>query len=104
VAVEADEGGGAVSEGDGEREAERSASGTRRRRRQMTRRSALLAKQVISVSSARSLGFVSQLWVHAASVRTDCCSLHLFFFSGLVELRAAVVRTWTLLLWAVHGR
>ncbi|PAN49807.1 hypothetical protein GQ55_9G487000 [Panicum hallii var. hallii] len=67
VAVEADEGGGAVSEGDGEREAERSASGTRRRRRQMTRRSALLAKQVISVSSARSLGFVSQLWVHAAS-------------------------------------
>lgn len=33
----------------------------------MARRSALLAKQVISVSSARSLGFVSQLWVDAAS-------------------------------------
>ncbi|KAF8728592.1 hypothetical protein HU200_017857 [Digitaria exilis] len=64
VAVEADKGGGAVGEGDGER----SAGGTRRRRRrQMARRSALLAKQVISVSSARSLGFVSQLWVHAAS-------------------------------------
>lgn len=69
VAVEADEERGAVSEGDGEREAERSAGGTRqrRRRRQMARRSALLAKQVISVSSARSLGFVSQLWVDAAS-------------------------------------
>ncbi|CAL4922507.1 unnamed protein product [Urochloa decumbens] len=69
VPVEADEGGEAVSEGDGEREAETSAGGTRRRRRrrQMARRSALLAKQVISVSSARSLGFVSQLWVDAAS-------------------------------------
>lgn len=33
----------------------------------MARRSALLAKQVISVSSARSLGFVSQLWVDGAS-------------------------------------
>ena len=83
VDVEADEGGGAVSQGDGERDAERrSASGTRRRgrRRQMARRSALLAKQVISVSSARSLGFVSQLWVDGASVRTGCCSLHLFLF------------------------
>ncbi|CAL4939244.1 unnamed protein product [Urochloa decumbens] len=69
VPVEADEGGEAVSEGDEEREAETSAGGTRRRRRrrQMARRSALLAKQVISVSSARSLGFVSQLWVDAAS-------------------------------------
>uniref|UniRef100_A0A453I5M8 Uncharacterized protein n=1 Tax=Aegilops tauschii subsp. strangulata TaxID=200361 RepID=A0A453I5M8_AEGTS len=37
--------------------------------RQMARRSGLLAKQVISVSSARSLGFVSQLWVDASSVR-----------------------------------
>ncbi|OEL14853.1 hypothetical protein BAE44_0024128 [Dichanthelium oligosanthes] len=70
VAFEADEGGGAVSEGAGERAAERSAGGTRRRRRRrrpMARRSALLAKQVISVSSARSLGFVSQLWVDTAS-------------------------------------
>ncbi|CAN6295203.1 unnamed protein product [Urochloa humidicola] len=69
VPVEADEAGGAVSEGDGEREEETSAGGTRRRRRrrQMARRSALLAKQVISVTSARSLGFVSQLWVDAAS-------------------------------------
>lgn len=85
MAVEADKEGGAVGDGDGEREEERSVGGTRRRRRkQMARRSALLAKQVISVSSARSLGFVSQLWVHAASVRTGCCSLHLFCL-GLVE-------------------
>ncbi|XP_072976741.1 uncharacterized protein [Typha angustifolia] len=31
--------------------------------RQMVKRSSLLAKQVISIRSARSLGFVSQLWV-----------------------------------------
>ncbi|XP_062215680.1 uncharacterized protein LOC133916157 [Phragmites australis] len=73
VAVEAEErggGDGATTEGEdgGVREAERSAGGTRRRRRrQMVRRSALLAKQVVSVRSARSLGFVSQLWVDAAS-------------------------------------
>ncbi|KAL6902030.1 hypothetical protein ACP4OV_004906 [Aristida adscensionis] len=70
VAVKADEGEGAAGESDGEREATR-APGTRplqrRRRRQMARRSALLAKQVISVRSARSLGFVSQLWVDPAS-------------------------------------
>jgi hypothetical protein len=41
----------------------------------MARRSALLAKQVISVRSARSLGFVSQLWVDASSVCTGCLSL-----------------------------
>ncbi|KAL5206012.1 hypothetical protein ABZP36_034221 [Zizania latifolia] len=40
----------------------------RRKRRQMERRPGLLAKQVISVSSARSLEFVSQLWVDAASI------------------------------------
>ncbi|XP_062211166.1 uncharacterized protein LOC133912452 [Phragmites australis] len=59
---------GDVSEVDGEREAERSGGMRRRRRRmQMARRSALLAKQVVSVRSARSLGFVSQLWVDPAS-------------------------------------
>ncbi|ONK62670.1 uncharacterized protein A4U43_C07F6750 [Asparagus officinalis] len=36
-------------------------------RRQMMRRSSLLAKQVISVETARSLGFVSQLWVDTSS-------------------------------------
>uniref|UniRef100_A0A0E0KDC8 PRC-barrel domain-containing protein n=1 Tax=Oryza punctata TaxID=4537 RepID=A0A0E0KDC8_ORYPU len=73
-AVEAREGGGGdglASEDDGDGEAKRSGGGGessgRRKRRQMARRSGLLAKQVISVSSARSLGFVSQLWVDAAS-------------------------------------
>ncbi|KAG8063480.1 hypothetical protein GUJ93_ZPchr0003g17802 [Zizania palustris] len=76
VAVEAREGGGgggvASDEDDGDREAKRNGGESssrrgRRKRRQMERRSGLLAKQVISVSSARSLGFVSQLWVDAAS-------------------------------------
>jgi hypothetical protein len=76
VAAEAEEGAGAAVEGDGEREVEKGAGGTgmqrrRRPRRQMARRSALLAKQVISVRSARSLGFVSQLWIDAASVCTN---------------------------------
>ncbi|KAJ4753814.1 Hydrogenase isoenzymes formation protein hypE [Rhynchospora pubera] len=35
----------------------------RSRGRQMVGRSSLLAKQVVSVKSARSLGFISQLWV-----------------------------------------
>lgn len=39
-----------------------------RRGRQVLRRSSLLAKQVISVHSARSLGFISQLWVDTISV------------------------------------
>lgn len=36
--------------------------------RQVMRRSSLMAKQVISMSSALSLGFVSQLWVDTATV------------------------------------
>lgn len=82
VAVEPRDGGGGdglASEDDGDGEAKRSGGGGEssggRKRRQMARRSGLLAKQVISVSSARSLGFVSQLWVDAASVRSAaaCC-------------------------------
>lgn len=71
VAVDAAEGGGdeVVKEEDGEREPKTISSSGRRTGRQMARRSGLLAKQVISVSSARSLGFVSQLWVDASSVR-----------------------------------
>lgn len=42
-----------------------------RKRRQVMRRSNMLAKQVISIQSALSLGFVSQLWVDAASVSDD---------------------------------
>lgn len=39
-----------------------------RRGKQVIRRSNLLAKQVISIDSALSLGFVSQLWVDTTSV------------------------------------
>lgn len=38
------------------------------KRRQLVRRSSILAKQVISIQSALSLGFVSQLWVNTDSV------------------------------------
>lgn len=41
----------------------------RSRGRQMVGRSSLLAKQVISIQSARSLGFISQLWVDTSMVR-----------------------------------
>nr|XP_020147645.1 uncharacterized protein LOC109732852 isoform X1 [Aegilops tauschii subsp. strangulata] len=70
IPVDATEGGGddeVVNEEDGERVPKRIGSSGRRTGRQMARRSGLLAKQVISVSSARSLGFVSQLWVDASS-------------------------------------
>ncbi|KXG39431.1 uncharacterized protein LOC8082344 [Sorghum bicolor] len=87
VSVDAKEGGGAVNEDDGESGAERSAGGTRRRRRrrQMARRSALLAKQVISVSSARSLGFVSQLWIDAASWAVALVEVRPSLLSGEAE-------------------
>jgi hypothetical protein len=39
-----------------------------RKGKQVIRRSNLLAKQVISIQSALSLGFVSQLWVDTTSV------------------------------------
>ena len=39
-----------------------------RKRRQVMRRSNMLAKQVISIQSALSLGFVSQLWVDTSAV------------------------------------
>lgn len=39
-----------------------------RKRRQVMRRSNMLAKQVISIQTALSLGFISQLWVDTAAV------------------------------------
>ena len=42
-----------------------------RRGKQVIRRSNLLAKQVISIRSALSLGFVSQLWVDTSSVSLE---------------------------------
>ncbi|CAN0879538.1 hypothetical protein LINGRAHAP2_LOCUS13108 [Linum grandiflorum] len=38
------------------------------RRRELAKRSSLLAKQVISVRSALSLGFISQLWIDPANL------------------------------------
>nr|XP_051180794.1 uncharacterized protein LOC127294928 [Lolium perenne] len=88
VAVDAKVGGGGegvVNEEDGEREARRIGSGGRRTRRQMARRSGLLAKQVISVSSARSLGFVSQLWVDPASWAVALVEVRPSLLSGDAE-------------------
>lgn len=42
-----------------------------RKGRQMVRRSNIVAKQVISIRSALSLGFVSELWVDTTSVSDD---------------------------------
>uniref|UniRef100_A0ACD5YLB6 Uncharacterized protein n=1 Tax=Avena sativa TaxID=4498 RepID=A0ACD5YLB6_AVESA len=86
VDARAGEGGdGAANEEDGEREAKRIGSGGRRTRRQMARRSGLLAKQVISVSSARSLGFVSQLWVDPASWVVTLVEVRPSLLSGEAE-------------------
>jgi len=47
-----------------------------RRGKQVIRRSNLLAKQVISIRSALSMGFVSQLWVDTTSVSLESsCSI-----------------------------
>uniref|UniRef100_A0ACD5WZP1 Uncharacterized protein n=1 Tax=Avena sativa TaxID=4498 RepID=A0ACD5WZP1_AVESA len=82
VDARAGEGGdGAANEEDGER----IGRGGRRTRRQMTRRSGLLAKQVISVSSARSLGFVSQLWVDPASWVVTLVEVRPSLLSGEAE-------------------
>ncbi|KAJ4832553.1 hypothetical protein Tsubulata_000116 [Turnera subulata] len=59
VAVKED---GAVKIEEGSRRANR-----RRRGKQLIKRSNLLAKQVISIRSALSLGFVSQIWVDTAN-------------------------------------
>lgn len=39
-------------------------------RKQLMKRSNMVAKQVISIQSAQTLGFVSQLWVDTTSVST----------------------------------
>jgi hypothetical protein len=59
-------------EGENQSESARSSELERRLRsrgRQMVGRSSLFAKQVISIKSARSLGFISQLWVDTSMVR-----------------------------------
>lgn len=56
-------------------------SKTRRRKREMMmKRSNMIAKQVITIHSASSLGFVSQLWIHPSSVPTFSFSYIFFLF------------------------
>ncbi|KAL5974823.1 hypothetical protein ACLOJK_031495 [Asimina triloba] len=58
-----------------------------RSQRQVMRRSNILAKQVISMQSALSLGFVSQLWVDTKSVSIILCRVVVLFEgSMLLEL------------------
>ncbi|CAA6669229.1 unnamed protein product [Spirodela intermedia] len=56
-----------------------------RRGRQVLRRSSLLAKQVISVHSARSLGFISQLWVDTISWTVVIVEVRPNLLSGEIE-------------------
>ncbi|OVA13705.1 hypothetical protein BVC80_1767g28 [Macleaya cordata] len=53
--------------------------------RQMMRRSSMLAKQVISVKSALSLGFVSQLWVDTSSWVVFVVEVRPSLLSGEIE-------------------
>ncbi|KAJ4970805.1 hypothetical protein NE237_003904 [Protea cynaroides] len=53
--------------------------------RQMMRRSSMLAKQVISVQSALSLGFVSQLWVDTCSWMVSMVEVRPSMLSGETE-------------------
>lgn len=58
--------------GDGEEAlVQESGSAGLKKGRQVVRRSTMLAKQVISIRSALSLGFVSQLWVDTTSVSSN---------------------------------
>ncbi|GER55703.1 5'-nucleotidase SurE [Striga asiatica] len=64
-------------------------------RRQMMGRSNVMAKQVISIRSALSLGFVSQLWVHTSSAfRKELQKLlHDSFGNGEVQFGSAILIT-----------
>lgn len=63
-------------DGDGEEElVQESGRVGLKKGKQVVRRSTVLAKQVISVRSALSLGFVSQLWVDTTSVSSNPCIL-----------------------------
>lgn len=59
------------------------------RGRQVIRRSNLLAKQVISIQSALTLGFVSQIWVDTTSVMFPSLDINFsqfFLFNFFIEL------------------
>ncbi|CAI9098607.1 OLC1v1035286C1 [Oldenlandia corymbosa var. corymbosa] len=56
-----------------------------RRRNQMMKRSTMIAKQVISIQSAATLGFVSQLWVDPASWTVLIVEVRPNLLSGEIE-------------------
>jgi hypothetical protein len=62
-----------------------------RRGKQVIRRSSILAKQVISIQSALSLGFVSQIWVDTKSVSSLVFHLLLYIFFFKFKLMLLLV-------------
>ncbi|KAL6988001.1 hypothetical protein U1Q18_013747 [Sarracenia purpurea var. burkii] len=56
-----------------------------RKRRQLLKRSSMLAKQVISMQSALSMGFVSQLWVDTVSCAVSVVEVRPNLLSGELE-------------------
>ncbi|XP_059296448.1 uncharacterized protein LOC132049596 isoform X3 [Lycium ferocissimum] len=67
------------------REKEMLEKGIVRRKKQMMKRSNMIAKQVISIQSALSLGFVSQLWVDINSWMVFSVEVRPNLLSGEVE-------------------
>lgn len=59
-----------------------------RRGKQVIRRSSILAKQVISIQSALSLGFVSQIWVDTKSVSSIVFHLLLYIYFLKIQINA----------------
>ncbi|XP_009761328.1 uncharacterized protein LOC107782764 isoform X1 [Nicotiana tabacum] len=70
---------------DVESKLDRLEKGIVRRRKQMMKRSNMIAKQVISIRSALSLGFVSQLWVEINSWIVFLVEVRPNLLSGEVE-------------------
>lgn len=72
---------------DGESKSGELVGGPDLRRKELLRRSTMLAKQVISMQSALSLGFVSQLWVDTRSVSVVFPNLvSIFFVANCISL------------------
>ncbi|KAL3356952.1 hypothetical protein AABB24_017557 [Solanum stoloniferum] len=68
--------------------------GILRRKKQMMKRSNLIAKQVISIQSALSLGFVSQLWVDINSVRSTTLLLQtLLYYRGYIGFSCSAIQS-----------
>lgn len=79
---------------------------TNRPRRQMMKRSTMIAKQVISIQSALTLGFVSQLWVDTTSVSSLSIELtEIFIYHYYLPIVVRIFRNipfYTLLFWQLR--